>query len=184
LLGGPLQTPIHGAQQFPNVPRVKLHTGHALDHRGHARQRPKVRSETVGLRSLAETAVDFAELLHIQLRFPAGTPRPPHPTGLMLSPSLVPAAHTLTSYFQFPCNRRQDQFTGREQTSGTLAAQFHGMEIAPRGSRHNSIMRPADTNVTIFREIMSLYYARLSRTFSSSHRPRSLSGIDHPSPGY
>jgi hypothetical protein len=129
-----------------------LHPRHALDHRGHTGQRPQIGSKTVNPRALAEVPVNLAKLGLRQFWFPAGPTRSTHPIRPVLSPGFIPAAHALTSYLQFAGDRCQDQFASRKQPSGTLATQFHGMEIAPRRGRHNSIMHPSDTDVTLLCE--------------------------------
>jgi hypothetical protein len=128
------------------------HPGHALDHSGHAGQRPQIGSKTVGSCALAEASIYLTELELRQFWFPPGPPRATDPVGAVLFPGIVPATDALTSDLQLAGNRRQDQSASREQTRGTLTAQFHSMEIAPHRSRHNRIMRPSDENVTIFCE--------------------------------
>lgn len=99
-----------------------LHARHALDHGGHAGERPQVGSKAIGLRALAEASIDLTELRRRQLGLPSGPLRATDPVGAVLFPGFVPATHALSSNLQLTGNGRQDQFASRKQTSGTPAA--------------------------------------------------------------
>lgn len=130
-----------------------LHTRQPLDDRGHPRQGPKVGSESVRARPLAQRPVHQLQLLAVQLRFAARATGRSQGWHTALSPLSVPAADTLAANPQ-KASHRGENLASAEQLGGLLSAIFQGLEISSGTHRrlHASIMHEVLRFVTIFCE--------------------------------
>jgi len=139
--------------------RMIVHPCQSLDNNRYARECPQICAKTVGLCSLSQCDLDTSQLFLFQLRFAARSSRAPQCPAAATLPLHVPAAYTLAAYLQFSGNPCQDHLANREQSSRSLPSLPHGLEI------------PSLSNVsfhalhhTIKQKILSLYYARFSKS--------------------
>ena len=119
----------------------------------------------MGARSLAQGSLDLLALLAIQLGFAARSTGSAEGTVAALFPSGVPATHTLARYLQFPGDLGQTELAVSEQARRSLAALLQLSKITSRRGRflhEQSIANPV-CYVNIICEIMSLYYASISK---------------------
>ena len=77
---------------------VILDAGHTLNNLCHAWQRPQICLEAIGLRSAAQSFLNFAKLLRFQLRFAAGSARTLKGASSSLCPFCEPTAHALPTH--------------------------------------------------------------------------------------
>ena len=137
--------------------------GQPLNHHGHPRQRPEIGPKAMHAGTLAQGPVDLPELWAVQLRLAAGPPRPAEGGGATALPRGVPAADALAADLQIPCDGRQNQPAARKQTSVLLASLSHPFKVPTWRKRHALSIRQEGFNVNILSEILSLYYAKLSK---------------------
>ena len=143
--GRTLQRPVERAQEAPDMTRVILHAGHALDHQGDARQRPQRGTEALRAGALAQGRLDAGHLLRSQARLApcaAGASQSRAPAS---APRLIPPHHALAADSQAPRDRALRLAAGPEQSRGLLPTNFQSLEIPSwrNMSGHASIVRCA-----------------------------------------
>jgi hypothetical protein len=130
--------------------------------------------------TLAQGPVDLPELWAVQLRLAAGPPRPAEGGGATALPRGVPAADALAADLQIPCDGRQNQPAARKQTSGLLASLSHPFKVPTWRKRHALSIRQEGFNVNILSEILSLYYAKLSRSPVAARKTGRARAVGRP----
>ena len=143
---------------------MKPDAGHALHHSGHPRQGPQVSTETVIPGPFTQGPLHAAHLRLGQTGFAASPSGPLEGLDPTLLPLLIPATHTLSTDLDLPGHRGQDRFTPSKEASGQPPSSRKFIEIAAWSADHHAqIIRRASGVVTIKREYLSLYYARLNK---------------------
>ncbi len=132
--------------------------GHALHHQRHPRQRPEIRVEAVGPRSLPQRLLHLPELPGIEPWFAACPPGAVEGADATASPLCVPSAHALTTHFEFTSNRGQNHLAGGKQAARLFAAVLELLKIAAGTNARRHVSRIVDfvPAVTIFREIVTV----------------------------
>jgi hypothetical protein len=135
-----------------------MDAGHTLNHQRHPRQRPEIRVEAVGPRSLPQRPLHLPELPEVELWFAARPPGAVEGADTAALPLCVPSAHALTAHSQLTSNRGQNHLAGGKQAAGLFAAVFELLKIAARTNacRHSSSIVHAPLDVTIFREVVTV----------------------------
>ena len=131
LLGRPLQAPLHGPQDLPHMSAVIAHSRDPLEEGGNPRQRPQLRSETMGPGSLPQGLVHQSQLLVVQFRRPPSPARTTNPARLIRPPCLKPTAHALAADVEFPRHLRLDPLASDEQPRGAAPPLLQGRKISP-----------------------------------------------------
>ena len=129
-----------------------------LDHQSHSRQRPQLRVEAMGPRSLPQGLLPLPELPGIELGFAARAPGAVESAGPATAPLPIPTAHTLTAHFQLTSNGSQNHFAGGKQAARLFAAVLELLKIAAGTNACWHMSRRADLAraVTIFREAVTV----------------------------
>jgi hypothetical protein len=156
LLGGTLQTPVHGTENLPDMTRVIAHSGQALDDRGDARQRPQVRAETVRPCAPAQRFVNLPQLRRSQLRFAASATRAAQCRSSTALPLPIPTRHTLTAHFQLAGDGGEDQLAGSKQTGCLFATALQTLKIPAERYGHTDSISENGSNVTLLRESVTV----------------------------
>ena len=107
-LAGPLQTPIHGAEDAPHVAGAIPHTSHALDHDGDSWQSPQIGGKTMSARTFTQGEINPLPVRRIEL---GRTPRSlgsVEPIHSALLPLRVPVTCALPADLKEPSYLRHD----------------------------------------------------------------------------
>jgi hypothetical protein len=133
-----------------------VHTGHALNHQRHPRQRPEIPVEAVGPRTLPQRPLHTPELPGIELWFAARPPGAVEGADAAAPPLCVPSADALMADFQLTGNRGQNHLASGKQAAGLLTTEFELLKIAARTNacRHSSSINHAA--VTIYCDIVTV----------------------------
>src|ERR1035441_6559818 len=95
-----------------------------------------------------------------------------------LLPLLIPATHTLSTGLDLSGHRGQDRFAPSKEASSQPPSSRKFIEIAAwSADHHDQIIRRVSGLVTIKREALSLYYARLNKCVAGKRSgPRGYPG--------
>ena len=135
---------------------VILHTGHALDHQGDARQGPETGTEPMRAGALAQGRVDAGQLRRRQSWLTPRAAGGEQRLAAARAPGPIPPHHALAADAQAPRDRALRLTARCEQPRGLLPTNFQAVEIPSWGhmSGHASIVRRRRLSlVTILCEI-------------------------------
>jgi hypothetical protein len=151
----PLDCPVERTQEAPDMPRVILHPGQALDEPCDSGQRPQARPKTLRPWALAQRRVKLGQLLRRHSRLAASPPggaQRPAPASL---PRAIPAHDTLATDTQAAGNGPLRLSARSKQSRRLVATSFQSMKIASRGkmSSHPRSYTKGSRLVTVLCEI-------------------------------
>jgi len=152
--GRPLEGPVQGPEDPPDMARMIGHTRESLDHCRDPRQGPEVRRKPVRAGAFAERVFDACQLRWRQFRLPPRSPRPAQRGAPSPSPGLIPATHALSAHPQGAGDLGHD-LTRHKQAPRTTAAQLQRVEVSAWCYMrvHAPIISEGTENVTLFYEI-------------------------------
>jgi len=127
-----LEAPVQRPEQLPNMTGMVANAGHAFDHDRHPRQRPEFRAEAVRSRAFAQGPIDVSQLLRLQPWRPAASARLPQTRAAVLSPSVEPAPHTLSTDREHPSDCRLALPARSEKPGRPLAPGLQSIKVSPR----------------------------------------------------
>jgi hypothetical protein len=129
--GGPLQGPIHPAENPPNMTGVIGHVGLPLDDQSDAGQGPQISPEAVLASAPAQLLVQLLELRGRESRLAPGPTGGTQARDAGLFPLLIPATDALAADLQGACDEGLD-LAQPEEAGGLFAPRLERSEISPR----------------------------------------------------
>src|SRR5438046_9517120 len=154
-LGATLQRRVERAQEAPDMPRVILPPGHALDHQCDARQGPETGTEAMRAGALAQCLVDAGQLFRSQSRLTPRSASGAQRLATATAPRPIPPHHALAADSEASRDCALRLATGGEQPRGLLPTNFQPVEIPSWGhmSGPASLVRCGRLSiVTVLRE--------------------------------
>ena len=120
------------------------HSGHPLDHPGHARERPQIAPEAVSPAALAQHLFHGTELMAVQPRLATRPPGAAQGIAAATFPFPIPTTDALATHLQLTRNGRQNHLASCKQARRLLAPTLQFLKIP--SSRKRCVHDPSIAN--------------------------------------